>query len=85
MDHAREHFAIVGQCTLPNFLWISNVQSSRLLELIVRMATLLLDNFHDFFATDRDLPTNGIFSRNHVLAETVKDGLISAEWPTAES
>ena len=76
VHHTCEHFSVVSDSALANFLGISNVQSCCLAELVMRMTSFLFDNLHDFFTTDWDLTAHGVLSRDDVLAETVEDGLV---------
>ena len=68
---------------MADLLGIADVQGGCLLELIVRMPAIFLDNLHNLLASDWDLPANGILRGNHILAQTVQDGLIGANGQAA--
>lgn len=62
---------------MADLLRVANIECSGFCKLIVWLRTFpLLENSHDFFTTNRDLTTNGIFSLNNILAQTIENGLI---------
>ena len=82
VDHAGKDFSIVCDRSLANFLWIANVQGSRLFKLVLWRATFF-DNLGDLFAANRNLTTHGVLSLDDIFAQTVEDRLVIAAWYSA--
>ena len=45
--------------------------------------TILFYDFHDFFSSDWDLATDGVFGGNHIFAQAIQHGLVAALWQLA--
>ena len=78
MEHASEDLTVEGDDPLADLLRIADVERGRLLELKLRFVAFFLDLPLNLFSADGNLPSDGIFSLNHILAQTVEHGLVGA-------
>ena len=77
IDHTTKDFTVECDDALADFLWVSDVQSSRLLELVLRSSSFR-DNLVDFLALDGDRSAHGVLGLDDILAKTVKYRLVIA-------
>ena len=75
--HSCHNLPVKGNCSLSNFLGISNVQCSSLLELEIMF---LLQHFVDLFTSEWDCTTHCVSGIKHIVADTVEDWNIFAHW-----
>lgn len=65
-------------CSLSNFLRVSNVECSRVLELIMSVFTFL-DGLVDLLTSKWDLTSDCVLSSDNILTETVEYFLVLSE------
>jgi len=77
MKHTCDDLPIERQRFLAHRLWITNIECCRLFKL-EEIVAVFVYNIHDFLTTQRNLASNSVLRRDHILAKTVEHWLIGA-------
>ena len=77
IHHTTKDFTVECDDALANFLRVADIQSSRLLELVLG-STSFRNLFVDFLALDGDRSAHGVLGLDDILAKTVKYRLVMA-------